>query len=261
MGDAFARESGEGREIAGDGVPIRAILFDKDGTLVDFDRTWGPAVRAVLRHLACGDDALYRKLAAVSGLVDGTRFQPDSPLIDEPTSDFAVRWATLLERPADAAFLGEIDRLLCEATTAQLTAIGDPKTILGELAGRGYQLGLVTNDAEATARAHVRKLGLDHLLTFVAGYDSGFGAKPAPGPVLAFSAAVGVPTAEIVVVGDSALDVAMARSAGAKAVVVLTGPKSSHLQQTGSDAIIASIAQLSAWLEGQRSAGSRRRNT
>jgi phosphoglycolate phosphatase len=233
-------------------LPIRAILFDKDGTLVDFDRTWGPAVQAVLRHLAGGDAILYRTLSAESGLVDGTHFRPDSPLIDEPTSVFAARWATLLGRSADPAFFGEIDRLLCEATTAHLAAIGDPKAVLNGLAGGGYKLGLITNDAEATARAHVRKLGIDHILAFVAGYDSGFGAKPTPGPVLAFAAAVGVPTTEIVMVGDTALDIATARKAKARAVGVLTGPNTSEsLQLAKPDAVIASIAQLSVWLESQ----------
>ena len=237
---------------ARNGLPIRAILFDKDGTLVDFDRTWGPAVQVVLQHLAGGDAAVYRKLSAESGFVDGTHFRPDSPLIDEPTSVFAARWATLLGRPADPKFFREIDRLLCKATTGHLAAIGDPKAVMSELAGHGYQLGLITNDAEATARAHVRKLGLDHILAFVAGYDSGFGAKPAPGPVLAFAAAVGAPTTEIVVVGDTALDIATARKARARAVGVLTGPSSSaSLQLAKPDAVIASIAQLSAWLDSQ----------
>jgi len=233
-------------------LPIRAILFDKDGTLVDFDRTWGPAVQAVLRHLTGGDADLYRTLSAESGLVDGSHFRPDSPLIDEPTSVFAARWATLLGRSADPAFFGEIDRLLCEATTTHLAVIDDPKAVMSELAGRGYRLGLITNDAEATARAHVRKLGLDNLLGFVAGYDSGFGVKPAPGPVLAFATAVGVPTREIVMVGDTVLDIATARKARARAVGVLTGPSSSaSLQLAKPDAVIASIAQLSAWLDSQ----------
>jgi phosphoglycolate phosphatase len=249
MRDNFAPRPGEGRDI-GDDAPIRAILFDKDGTLVDFDRTWGPAVQAVLRHFAGGNAALYRKLCAVSGLVDGAHFLPESPLINEPTNVFAARWATLLGRPADAAFFTETDRLLCQATTAHLAGIGDPKAVLGELAGRGYRLGLTTSDAEATARAHVQKLGLDRMLAFVAGYDSGFGSKPEPGPVCAFAAAVGVSTREVVMVGDTALDVAMARTAGVQAVLVLTGPRSSYdAHQAKADAVIASIAQLSAWLE------------
>ncbi len=232
-------------------MPIRAILFDKDGTLVDFERTWGPAVDAVLRHLANGDDDLYRRLCAVSGLVATAHFLPDSPLIGEPTSIFAAPWAALLKEPADAAFFTRIDGLLCRETTAHLSPIGDPKRVLAELAARGYRLGLITNDAEASARAHIGRLGLDRLVEFVAGYDSGFGCKPAPGPVLAFAAAVGVPAAEVAVVGDTAIDVATARAAGARAVLVRTGPNASGAaaDEAQADAVIASIADLAAWLE------------
>ncbi len=40
-------------------MPIRAILFDKDGTLIDFQRTWGPATHVVLSQLCDGDAAAY----------------------------------------------------------------------------------------------------------------------------------------------------------------------------------------------------------
>jgi phosphoglycolate phosphatase len=234
-------------------VPIRAILFDKDGTLVDFDRTWGPAVKTVLRRLAGENAALYRELLNESGINgSGAHFRCDSPIISEPTNVFAARWATTLGRRADPEFFKEVDQLLCDATSAHLVAISDPKAIMSELVQWGYQLGLATNDAEATARVHVRRLGVERLLTFIAGYDSGFGAKPSPGPVLAFATAVNVPIMDVVVVGDTAHDVAMARAAGCKVVGVRTGPTASDgLQGAKPDASIASIAQLSAWLEAQ----------
>ena len=230
-------------------MPIRAILADKDGTIIDFDRTWAPAVHSVLLDLAAGNAALYRALAAASGLVDGRHFLPGSPIIDQPSTVFAVSWASLLQRPAEPTFFAEIDRKLCRATTAHLAPIGDPEAVLQKLAARGYPLGLITNDAAATARAHAHKLKLDPVLAFVAGYDSGFGAKPHPGAVLAFAAAVGVPANDIVVVGDSALDIAMARNAGARAVAVLTGPNSAGLAAAKPDAVIVSIMELPAWLE------------
>ncbi len=238
-------------------MPIRAILFDKDGTLVDFDRTWAPAVDAVLRQLAQGDDDFYCKLRAASGLVSSlagdAHFLPDSPLIGEPTSVFARPWAALLHQPADTAFFARIDALLCPATVAHLAPIGDPKSILQALATRGYRLGLITNDAEATARAHLRKLGLAGVVEFVSGYDSVFGAKPEPAPVLAFAAAAGVAPAQVVVVGDTSIDVATARAAGARAVLVRSGPQPPNTEQEAeADGVIASIADLAAWLECQK---------
>ena len=117
------------------------------------------------------------------------------------------------------------------------------------LAGRGYRLGVVSNDAEITVRAHARKLGIDRILQFVAGYDSGFGAKPDPGPILAFANAAGVSPSQVAVVGDTALDVAAARAAGAIAIGVLTGPAPAATLVPDADAILASAEELLTWLD------------
>jgi phosphoglycolate phosphatase len=234
--------------------PIRAILFDKDGTLVDFQRTWAPAIDAVMRQLAGGNRAAYERLAAASRFVEAEqRFLPDSPLIAEPTSVYGGLWAAALGQPASAGFIAEIDRLVCEATTLHLAAIGDPKALLVNLATCGYRLGMFTNDAEITARAHARKLGIDQVLAFIAGYDSGFGAKPQPGPVLAFARAIGVAPSGIAVVGDTAIDLTAAHAAGAIAIGVLTGLVSPESLAANADALLNSVADLPAWLDSRRS--------
>src|SRR5579883_626726 len=93
---------------------IRAILFDKDGTLVDFQRTWGPAVDEVIRRLAAGNRAVYEQLSAASRFIGSERrFLPDSPIIGEPTNLFGARWAEVLGCSPSAAFFAEINRLLC----------------------------------------------------------------------------------------------------------------------------------------------------
>jgi phosphoglycolate phosphatase len=219
---------------------------------VDFQRTWGPAVQEVMRHLARGSQATYERLAAVSRFVESEqRFLPDSPLIGEPTQVFGILWAEALSRTPTAEFFAEIDRLLRGASTSHLAAIGNPKAVLTDLAGRSYRLGMVTNDPEATAHAHVRKLGLDGVLEFIAGYDSGFGAKPAPGPVVAFAHTVGVAPAEIAVVGDTVIDLLAAHAAGALAVGVLSGPASAKALAPHADVLIASHAELPGWLREQ----------
>ena len=49
------------------------ILFDKDGTLVDFDRTWGPAAHAVMATLTGGDRGRFEDLMRVSHYVEAER--------------------------------------------------------------------------------------------------------------------------------------------------------------------------------------------
>jgi phosphoglycolate phosphatase len=233
-------------------MPIRAILFDKDGTLVDFQRTWGPATDRVLKVLAAGDHAVYRKLAEVSRFVEGDRrFLADSPLIAESTPVFASLWAGVLGRPPSRAFAAEVDRLFAEAAVAHLTPIGNPRLLFTEIARRGHRLGLMTNDAEANTRAQARSLGIGHLLDFVAGYDSGFGAKPEPGPVLAFAALLDIDAHDVAVVGDTAHDLIAARAAGAMAIGVRTGLTEERDLAAHADHLIDSAQALPGWLDSR----------
>ena len=230
-------------------VPIRAILFDKDGTLIDFQRTWGPATHAVIAHFAAGDQAIYDRLAAASGFVAGERrFVAGSPLIAGATPDYGRLWAQVLGRPATGDFFAEIDRLFHVSGLEHLKPIGEPPAVLGGLRRRGYRLGIITNDAEANARAQAARLGIGQLLDFIAGYDFGFGAKPSGEPVLAFARAVAVQAQEVAVVGDTVHDLAAARAAGAIAIAVPSGPIPRDLLAPHADAVIDSVADLPAWL-------------
>src|SRR5688572_32892491 len=92
-------------------MPIRAILFDKDGTLVDFQRTWGPATHAVLTRLSKGDGATFERLAAVSRY-DATerKLLSGSPVVIETTYGYGKLWAEALGLPLTAEFVDQVDR-------------------------------------------------------------------------------------------------------------------------------------------------------
>ncbi len=46
---------------------ITGLLFDKDGTLFDFEATWGAWAQGMAVELAGGDPALAGRLAAAIG--------------------------------------------------------------------------------------------------------------------------------------------------------------------------------------------------
>jgi len=231
-------------------MPIRAILFDKDGTLVDFQRTWGPATHSVLTEICAGDSAAFERVAAVSRYdVAQCKLLPGSPVVIETTYGYGKLWAEALGRPLTAEFVGQIDRMYFHTTLHHLTPMGDVRALLSAFAARGLRLGLMTNDADANTRAQIRRLGLDRLIEFIAAYDSGFGTKPAAAPVLAFAAQVDVAPAEIAVVGDTVHDLAAARAAGAVAIGVLSGPTERAELAPLADVILQSVADLAGWLD------------
>ena len=76
---------------------LAGLLFDKDGTLVDFDRTWGRAGYAVMQHLGGGDAGAVARLAdAMHYMIEDRRFAATSPLIAGSPDTYVHLWAEAL---------------------------------------------------------------------------------------------------------------------------------------------------------------------
>jgi phosphoglycolate phosphatase len=178
-----------------------------------------------MQALSRGDRDVLEELMRVSQYVEEERrFLATSPLVAGSSVQYGPLWAAVLAREASPALYAEIDGLFGHFGLERLVPVGDPAAVAAELAARGFRLGLATNDAERAARDQARALGIAGRLAFVAGYDSGFGAKPDPGMVLAFAQSIGCRPGETALVGDSLHDLHAARAAGAVAIAVLSGP-------------------------------------
>lgn len=229
-------------------MALSGLLFDKDGTLIDFDATWGPACYEAMRALAEGDRGRLERLMAVSHYDEAERrFRPTSPLIAGSSAHYGPLWAEALGRPATEDLFAEIDELFEFWGLESLSPIGHPAELLAGFAAEGRHLGIATNDAESSARAQAGAMGLADLVPFIAGYDSGFGPKPGPGMVLAFMRAHGLDASETALIGDTLHDMHAARAAGAVPIAVLTGPPGATAPAdlaAHADHVIASVAEL-----------------
>lgn len=227
---------------------IKAVLFDKDGTLIDFNQTWGPAAHAVATRLANGSPAHLAGLLEMIGFIGETKtLAPRSVVVSDPTPVFARRWALLLERDPTPDFFVEVDALFAEEVLKSVTPLPFVDSTLEALARSGRPLGVATNDAEINARQQMRHLAYDRWLPFIAGYDSGHGPKPEPGMVLAFARHANVRPSEVALVGDTLHDLHAAKAAGAVAVAVLTGLTGEAAREQlapHADVVIDSLDQL-----------------
>jgi phosphoglycolate phosphatase len=232
---------------------LKGILFDKDGTLIDFDRTWGPAAYEVMREMAAGDEAVFARLAEVNQfVVDEKRFLRSSPLVAGSSASYGHLWAAALGRQDGPELHQEMNRRFRTWGERTLSPIGEPLDVLKALADDGYRLGIATNDAEASALAQADRMGLMPHLDYIAGYDSGHGGKPEPGMVLGFARKIGVAPGEVALVGDSTHDLHAARAAGAVAIAVLSGPAPRRELEPHADHVVETIADLPALLRQLR---------
>jgi len=223
-----------------------AILFDKDGTLTDFHATWVPGTRDIFRAIAGEDAALHRQMAAAIGFDwDAGRYTPGSVGVTGPE-------AALLD--ALHGVLGAMARedlearyLASSATVVQQPAV-PLRPFFEALRGSGYALGVVTNDHHASATRQLADFGVLALLDFVAGADSGFGAKPDPGMLAAFARATGRDPARVLMVGDTLHDLHAAAAAGMPAVGVLTGAAPAASLAPFALTVLPDIGHLPGWL-------------
>ena len=234
-------------------MAIRGVLFDKDGTLISFEKTWGPAIAAVIVALAKGDPAkLAAQARALEFSLADESFLPTSPIIAGSTGHYGPLWAAALGRSDHAQLKREIDALTAVESLRSLTAISEPALVILELKRLGLSVGVGTNDSEASARRQIAALGLLEEMDFIAGYDSGWGSKPDPAMIHAFADKLGVDVGSVAMVGDTLHDMDAARAAGAVAIAVLSGPASREDLEARADYVIADISELPGLLAGLR---------
>ena len=226
---------------------IRGLLFDKDGTLFDFNATWGAWTRGMLMAETGDDPVLFARLAGALGYdVDHNRFNPGSIVIASTQAEVATVIQSVLPGVDRTQLLARMNAAAAEVTQVEAVPL---RPYFAGLHKRGLKLGIVTNDSEAPARRHLQRADVLDYLDFIAGYDSGFGAKPAPGQLLAFCKAVGLDPSDCLMVGDSTHDLHAGRAAGMRTVGVLTGPAPRDELTPHADVVLQTIGGIPAWLE------------
>lgn len=231
-------------------MSLRAILFDKDGCLCDFGATWDGWAAQMLDRLAQGDVARRQALAdALQFDLGKGQFRPESPIISGTYAETAQAMAGALNDPDVAGLEG---RLLTEAERVSLVEVVPLGPLLSGLAARGYALAVVTNDAELLARGQLAGVQAAGYFQAITGADSGFGAKPDPGPLLATAQALGVPPGACLMVGDSLTDLIAAQAAGMRSIGVLTGHASRETLAAYATDVLPDIGHLPDWLHANR---------
>ena len=234
-------------------MAIRGILFDKDGTIIDYWRTWVPINREAALHVARGDAALADELLRLGGHDPvNDRVEPGSPLAAGDFFDIAEAFAQHPGVGRAGELVAGIERIFCAGGAKHSALIAGARETLVELKGRGLRLGLATNDSTGGMRASLAEHNVLELFEFAVGCDAGLGSKPDPRMVYGFCGAAGVEAREVAVVGDAVHDLAMGRAARVGLTVgVLSGTSGREDLESLADMILPSINDLPARPEFQ----------
>jgi phosphoglycolate phosphatase len=209
---------------------VRAIAFDKDGTLLATGPFWQQL--AHLRHALVAEAAGERAAGIwleLMGIAPGWTIDRTGPFAlgsfeeEVQVTAVALYRATGLPWTRCKAQAAEIihrsNMALDPADFAQLLP-GAREVVLGAKAA-GLAVGVITSDFVQRAVASLEHVGLPaSTWDFILGAESVPSHKPAPDAVLEAARLTCVPPEAFAVVGDSPVDMQMARAAGALAVGV-----------------------------------------
>ena len=241
------------------------VIFDKDGTLIDFSELWAhyttSAVEGLLAALAGAANAselpheqVRADLYASLGYDPVTHhFDPQSPIVTAPLPTLYTLAAGVLYRHGWAWLNAELEvqRSFAPATLAPLQRemvqpTANLPALFGALTAAGVQIAVITSDDRAPTLAALTWLEVIDQVTFIACADDGYAYKPAPEAILAACAATGISLARTVMVGDSTTDLLMGERAGVGLRVgVLTGTMDADILAPLADVVLASIGEIS----------------
>jgi phosphoglycolate phosphatase len=228
---------------------ILGILFDKDGTLLDYDASWAPVNRQLALMAAKGNATLANALLSACGM------NPDTGVVMADSLLAAGNSRQIAQGLVDAGAEFDVQDLTIEldqifAAAADFSVpVTDLNHFFAQLKQKGLKLGIASSDNERSIRAIVQRFGLTDHVDYICGYDSGHGCKPEPGMVYGFCQATGLSAAQVAVVGDNNHDLHMGRNAGAGlTIAVLTGTGSRETLTANSDFCLNNITELNTVL-------------
>jgi phosphoglycolate phosphatase len=189
--------------------PLRAIIFDLDGTLVDSAED----LRAALNQLLGGLGLRPIEANEIKGMIgDGVLKMVERALVAAHGDP----------RQKDALLPRFLE--IYQANSANLTRCfpAVPET-LDLLHSKGFRLAVVTNKPVLATNRILEALSLAEFFTVVVGGDSVQQRKPHPAPLLEAARRLGVEVSQSLMVGDNIHDVEAAHAAGMRCVAVSYG--------------------------------------
>ncbi|MBI4675550.1 MAG: HAD family hydrolase [Chloroflexi bacterium] len=236
------------------------IVFDKDGTLIDFNFMWASWIAELAQRLEHATHhpltELLRQQPPLTELLYHTLGYDAANarvLAGAPLAVCSMK--TLRDMTTDIVWRSGFSRADAERITAQVWFVPDPVAlahpvadlaqIFSTLHARGIRLGVATSDDRAPTQATLDALGIAPYVDALVCADDGLPNKPAPDMLLHLCRTLDVSPSQMVMVGDAVADLEMGRNAQvARVMGVMTGLTDARELAPHADLILHSVADL-----------------
>ena len=238
------------------GMRYKGIVFDKDGTLLDFERCWLPVARhalmTLLDELELPSELLPDLLAA--GGIHGETYDIDGVFCYGTGAmmiDVIIRWLEAHGVKDDRNKLAGLIMRITDASYVYGEMKPDCENIVGVfecLRGMGLRIALATSDNRAGAMKCLETFGIARFFDEIY-CDDGVHSKPDPYFMRVFCGKYVFDACDVVMVGDTPSDASFAKNSGAAMVAVAKNEHNTAILAPVSDAVIHDISQIFTFLD------------
>lgn len=204
---------------------IKAILFDKDGTLLKFSDIWVDSIVKYLSKKNLNHDD-KKKLFKKIGVKENNEVEENSILASETVEDLALIFSEFMDESAEEIYK-DIDDFLLEflkENKSEIKETCDLKSLFTDLKNRGIIIGLFTSDNYRQAKYSMEYLNLDSFIDFYAAADL-YKKKPSTESLEIFKKKYSLRDQEIIIVGDSKVDMIFGKDTLKLGVLCGTGSR------------------------------------
>jgi HAD superfamily hydrolase (TIGR01549 family) len=231
---------------------IKGILFDKDGTLIDFS-LWRDAgintIKSILDEYNLSSDKLDKELQRAIGIKENG-VEPFGALAYSSHEDLAYELHFILNKHVEIdlnkfkVHVGELLRKEVLKDNVEFKEIVDIRKLYEYLSSNNIKMGMATADTKQSAMHMINSLNLNDCFDFVGAYDGTMKRKPHNDMCMRFCSMYGLKPNEVAIVGDSYSDMLFAINSGATGVGVLSGVSSKINLKDVANVIVPSVESL-----------------
>ncbi|MCX5807576.1 MAG: HAD family hydrolase [Proteobacteria bacterium] len=214
---------------------IRAMIFDKDGTLIELYHYWsrmvGLRAKMICERLSL-NDLHIKNISYEMGVDNDTgRLRPNGPVglkKREIVMQAAIDYLASLGLKETYSLCFDVFKEVDELTSINLHGFIKPITGAAELARKaslnGCKIAVATTDRKERAGLALDFIGIGNVVDMIVGADDVSRQKPDPEQIYIILNTLGIDRTHAVMVGDALTDVEMGINAGLKASIgLLTG--------------------------------------
>ena len=223
---------------------IKAVIFDKDGTLIDIHHYWSSMIKiraslVTLKYFNNNEkDRIQNHLIDIMGVnLETGKMKPNGPVGVKPRSfivgivaDFVRKNGCYISNNEVEEIFKKTDQKTSQDMLPLLKILPGVKELLIQLKQCGIHSTIVSTDVTSRARIAMKTLKLDNYFTNIIGADLVNNSKPAPDSAKLALKDIDCEANSVVVIGDHPVDIKMGESINAGLNIgVLTGLSNSTM--------------------------------